>query len=169
MMMNEIAETKSNVKITFYYEDEKEDRPSSQVIRSDLDYIKKWYAWHPVWAHVDDRPVIFVWNAGGCDIAERWMEASNNEWYVVLKIFPDFQDCSIQPDHWVSSIFGTFLIQFLRLLVSHLYRLLQPASIWRRQRESSPLHGIFDHHCSWVLEGRRIHPIAASLGQEQIL
>lgn len=102
MMMEEIIDANSNVKITFYYEDEMKDRPSVGIIKSDLDYIKKWFAWSPVWAHVDDRPVIFVWNAGGCDIAERWMEASNDEWYVVLKIFPGFKDCAVQPNHWVS-------------------------------------------------------------------
>jgi len=43
-----------------------------------------------------------VWNAGGCDIADRWMAASNGEWYVVLKIFPGFEGCTTQPDNWVS-------------------------------------------------------------------
>ena len=102
MMMEQITNAGSNIKMSFYYEEEMEDRPSSQQIRSDLAYIKKWFAWNPVWAHIDDRPVIFVWNAVGCEIAERWMEASNDEWYVVLKIFPDFKDCAVQPDHWVS-------------------------------------------------------------------
>jgi hypothetical protein len=104
MMMDEISDANSNVKITFYYEDEMKDRPSVQVIKSDLDYIKKWYAWHPAFAHKEDKPVLFIWNAGGCEIAERWMEAANNEWYIVLKIFPGFDDCAVQPDHWVSCL-----------------------------------------------------------------
>ena len=37
---------------------------------------------------------------GGCDVADRWKEASNGEWYVVLKVFKDFRDCSNQPDSW---------------------------------------------------------------------
>jgi hypothetical protein len=102
LLMEEISNANSNVKITFYYEEEMKKRPASSVIKSDLDYIKKWFAWYPAWANIDDRPVIFVWNAGGCDIADRWMAASNSEWYVVLKIFPGFEGCTTQPDNWVS-------------------------------------------------------------------
>lgn len=101
-MMDEIVDMDSTVKLSFYHEDERENRPSSQKIKSDLDYLKKWFAWHPSYAHVDNRPIIFVYNSQGCDVAERWMAASNNEWYVVLKLFPGFKDCSVQPDHWVS-------------------------------------------------------------------
>ena len=28
------------------------------------------------------------------------MEASNGEWYVVIKLFSGYRDCPIQPDHW---------------------------------------------------------------------
>lgn len=103
MMMDEMTRSQANAKLTFYYEDEMYLRPSVDTIKSDLAYIKKWYAWHPAWAHIDDKPVIFVWNGGGCDIAERWMEAANDEWYVVLKLFTNFQNCGIQPNHWVST------------------------------------------------------------------
>jgi hypothetical protein len=101
MMMDAIVAAGSKIKLSFYHETEREQRPSPDRIKADLDYLKKWYAWHPACAHIDDRPVIFVFNSDGCNVAERWMEASNNEWYVVLKIFPGFQYCAVQPDHWV--------------------------------------------------------------------
>lgn len=102
-MLDELTAAGSNVKLSFYHEDERDQRPTPAQIKADMDYLKKWYAWHPAFAHVDDRPVIFVFNRSGCEIAERWMAASNNEWYVVLKLFPGFEDCAVQPDHWVSS------------------------------------------------------------------
>lgn len=103
MMMEEILSSNSGVKITVYHEQEREDRPSSTEIKADLDYLKKWFAWHPTWAHIDNRPVIFVYNSDGCDVAQRWMAASGGEWYVVLKLFPQFENCAVQPDHWVST------------------------------------------------------------------
>lgn len=103
MIMDEIVDAGSNIKLSFYHEGEREDLPSPQQIKSDLDYLKKWFAWHPACAHVNNRPVIFVFNEDGCDVPERWMAASQNEWYVVLKLFPGFEDCVVQPDHWVST------------------------------------------------------------------
>eukprot|EP00934_Nitzschia_sp_Nitz4_P008058 Nitzschia sp. Nitz4//scaffold50_size126154//27074//29534//NITZ4_003673-RA/size126154-processed-gene-0.32-mRNA-1//1//CDS//3329553662//8048//frame0 len=100
MMLEKIADLGSSVKLTAYHEQERYGTPSASSIKEDLDYLKKWYAWHEGWAHVDDRPVIFVYNSGGCDVARRWMEASNGEWYVVLKLFPKYLECSVQPDHW---------------------------------------------------------------------
>jgi hypothetical protein len=69
-------------------------------LKSDLDYLKKWFAWHPAFAHKAGKPVIFVYNEAGCSIAQRWMEANQGEWYVVLKLFPGYQDCQVQPDSW---------------------------------------------------------------------
>jgi len=107
--MDEIFDMDSKVKLSFYHEDERENRPSSQSIKSDLDYLKKWFAWHPSYAHVNNRPIIFVYNNKGCDVAERWMAASNKEWYVVLKLFPGFKDCAVQPDHWVSRMMFEYI------------------------------------------------------------
>jgi hypothetical protein len=104
MMMDAIVAAGSNVKLSFYHETEREKRPSASRIKADLDYLKEWYAWHPACAHVDDRPVIFVFNSDGCEVAERWMLASSNEWYVVLKLFPGHRKCAVQPDHWVSIV-----------------------------------------------------------------
>eukprot|EP00980_Cylindrotheca_fusiformis_P014659 scaffold3987_cov134-Cylindrotheca_fusiformis.AAC.9 len=80
--------------------DEMDGDPSVSAIRSDLGYLKKWFAWHPAWAHIDGKPVIFIWNESDCEVVKRWMTASNNEWYVITKLFGDYRDCPVQPDHW---------------------------------------------------------------------
>ena len=58
------------------------------------------FAGHEAWAHKDGKPIIFVYNEAGCDVARRWAQASNGEWYVVLKLFKGFSTCPHQPDSW---------------------------------------------------------------------
>jgi hypothetical protein len=86
--------------VCFLSEDEFKHDPSVSEIRADLDYLKKWFAWHPAWAHIDGKPVIFIWNESDCEVVKRWMEASDDEWYVVTKLFGGYKKCSKQPDHW---------------------------------------------------------------------
>ena len=102
LLMDRTIQFNSPLKWTIYHEDERDLQPSVEVLRSDFEYLKKWFAWHPAWAHVDGRPVLFVFNGEGCDTVDRWMTASNGEWYIVLKLFPEFQKCPSQPDSWVS-------------------------------------------------------------------
>jgi hypothetical protein len=98
LLMDETIAMESSLKWTVYHEDERRDDSPPHLIKEDLDYLKKWFAWHPAWAHIDQRPVIFVYNEAGCEVADRWMEASGGEWYVVLKLFKGFRDCKPQPD-----------------------------------------------------------------------
>jgi hypothetical protein len=100
LLMDKTLEKKSNVKWTIYYEDEMNEDPSVIEIKADLAYLKKWFAWHPAYAHVNGKPVIFLYNNSGCDQVKRWMEAANGEWFVVAKVFGAFQDCPIQPSSW---------------------------------------------------------------------
>lgn len=100
MLMDETIAAQSPLKWSVYHEDERDNRPSAQELREDLDYLKKWYAWHEAWAHMDGKPVIFVYNEAGCDVAQRWADASNGEWFVVLKLFSGFEGCPVQPDSW---------------------------------------------------------------------
>jgi hypothetical protein len=100
LMMDETVALNSTIKWTVYHEDEYHSDNTPAEIKKDLDYLRDWFAWHPAWAHIDRRPVIFVYNDAGCDVANRWMAASQGEWYVVLKLFRGFLDCPTQPDSW---------------------------------------------------------------------
>mmetsp|Transcript_25085 Transcript_25085/g.41120 ORF Transcript_25085/g.41120 Transcript_25085/m.41120 type:complete len:197 (-) Transcript_25085:308-898(-) len=99
--MDETVAQNSPVKWTVYYEDEKARDDSVSILVSDLNYLKKWFAWHETWAHVDGKPVIFVWNESDCDVARRWKQAGQTAgWYVVLKLFGGYLNCPDQPDSW---------------------------------------------------------------------
>jgi len=87
-------------KWTIYHEKEYREDQSVDEIRLDLAYIKKWFAWRDSWAYIEGKPLIYVYNEGGCDVAQRWMEASQGEWYVVLKVFDKDEECSVQPNGW---------------------------------------------------------------------
>lgn len=100
LLMDETVSLNSRLKWTVYHEDEYHEDDSPEKIRKDLDYLKRWFAWHPVWAHMDKRPVIFVYNEAGCEVVDRWMAANGGEWYVVLKLFKGYRDCPTQPDSW---------------------------------------------------------------------
>jgi hypothetical protein len=100
LLMEETIDLGSQLKWSVYHEDEQREDASPVRIREDLDYLKKWFAWHEAWAHIDGRPVIFVYNEAGCEVVRRWTEASNGEWYVVLKVFKDFKNCRVQPNSW---------------------------------------------------------------------
>jgi hypothetical protein len=99
LLMNDTLAQKANVKWTIYYEELGMD---NSKVAEHLDYLREWFAWHPTWAHIDGKPVIFVYNShvNGCDTVERWVNQGRNNWHIVLKVFPNFQDCPVQPDSW---------------------------------------------------------------------
>mmetsp|Transcript_10092 Transcript_10092/g.24089 ORF Transcript_10092/g.24089 Transcript_10092/m.24089 type:complete len:1078 (+) Transcript_10092:217-3450(+) len=100
LRMDRTIERGLDLKWTIYYEDEMALDPSPAEIREDLKYLKKWFAWHPAWAHYNGKPIIFIWNEAQCEVVQRWMEASNGEWYVIAKLFGNYRNCPVQPDHW---------------------------------------------------------------------
>lgn len=100
LLMDASIALQSNIKWSVYHEDERNNDGSLVDLKGDLDYLKHWFAWHPAWAHINGRPLIFVYNEYGCEVAERWMAASAGDWYVVLKVFPGYKECSVQPDSW---------------------------------------------------------------------
>ena len=100
LLLNTTSLLKSTLKWAVYYEDEMKLNPSVEQIKSDLLYLLTWYAWHPSYAHINGKPVIFIYNDGGCDVMKRWITATNGEWYVVPKVFSKFYDCGYQPDAW---------------------------------------------------------------------
>jgi hypothetical protein len=156
MLMDETIDMQSQVKWTIYYEGERDFIPSASALKEDLDYLKKWFAWHPAWAHKNGLPVIFVYNEGGCEVVDRWMDGADGEWYVVLKIFAGYKGCGTQPDHWVSHgcVRSTFFFSVrLRFLLTHFFQLLAPIRN-RRRRCPTSVRELFFHHCTWFLEGR---------------
>ena len=85
---------------SLYYEPEGYGNPSSAQILSDLRYLGK-YTDDPAFLHLKGKPVIFVWADGtdACGMAGRWAAASKT-FYVVLKVFGEYQKCAQQPDGW---------------------------------------------------------------------
>jgi hypothetical protein len=89
-------------KWTLYYEKEGVGDPSVDELRGDLSYIKSHYAGDASYLKINNRPVIFVYGDGndGCGMVDRWTTAAAGEFYLVLKVFPDFASCARQPDNW---------------------------------------------------------------------
>ncbi|KAG7345298.1 D-mannose binding lectin [Nitzschia inconspicua] len=103
LLMDETIAQNSQIKWTVYYEEEFTQNPSVEKIRDDLNYLRKWFAWHPAWAHIDEKPVVFVYNESGCTVSDRWKQgvaAADGDWYVVMKLFPGFKACGTQPNSW---------------------------------------------------------------------
>ncbi|VEU43328.1 unnamed protein product [Pseudo-nitzschia multistriata] len=100
-LLDETADQDSSIKWTVYYEDEMNFNKSVDQLMADLDYLKEWFAWHESWAHKDGKPVIFIWNESNCEVADRWTVAAKSAgWYLVLKLFKNYLDCTNQPDSW---------------------------------------------------------------------
>ena len=86
---------------TLYYEGEANASPSVAQISSDLDYIAAHDATDPSWLTIDGKPVLFVYGNGeDCTTADRWTQANNGRFHVVLKVFSGYQNCTSQPDGW---------------------------------------------------------------------
>lgn len=85
-----------------YYEEESLGDPSPVKIRRDLNYLKRQYGSHPAYLRVNGRFVVFVYADGGdgCDMARRWRQANVPGAYIVLKVFPGYEDCPRQPHGW---------------------------------------------------------------------
>lgn len=102
MLLNQTVAAGSDLKWAAYYEMEGFSDPSVDDLKSDLAYLMEKYTSHDAYARIDGKPVIFVYNVndGSCEVADRWAEATNGEWYVNLKVFGGFRDCGSQPDSW---------------------------------------------------------------------
>lgn len=99
-LMDRTLELNAKIKWTLYYEDEWALDPNHTQLKEDFEYIKKHFAWHPAYAHVDGKPLIFVWNEDECEVVDRWVKATNNEWYIIPKLFRGYLDCPQQPNEW---------------------------------------------------------------------
>lgn len=115
--MNQPDNPYPNLRWALYYEKESVGNPSVTEIVSDLQYINANYVSQPAFLKIDGRPVLFVYTdpADNCSMASRWQQArtqSGINFYLVLKLFPGFADCSAQPDSWheyaPANRYGTF-------------------------------------------------------------
>jgi hypothetical protein len=83
-----------------YYENEGYSDPLTDVIRSDLTYLRDHYSTHPAYLRLDNRFVVFVYGGESCAGVDRWRAANTVGAYIVLKVFPDYATCPNQPDGW---------------------------------------------------------------------
>jgi hypothetical protein len=85
-----------------YYEREGLTDPSPSAIRRDLLYLRAHAASSPGYLRIRGRFVVFVYAqpSDGCEMARRWRAANTVGAYVVLKVFPGYRACPVQPDGW---------------------------------------------------------------------
>ncbi|MCU0474413.1 MAG: hypothetical protein MUC93_13800 [Bacteroidales bacterium] len=94
-----------DLKWAIYYELEAFYNEPLDTIRADLDYLMKRYVEkHNCYAHIDGKPVIFVYSKGSEDntnqFTNKWADAVDDKWYYVLKIYGGYRDALRQPSSW---------------------------------------------------------------------
>jgi hypothetical protein len=88
---------------TLYYEKEGNWDPTVTELRADLDYIATQYASHPAFLKIGGKPVLFVYGGHeSCLTADRWLEANQGRFHLVLKVWSDYRSCPSAPavDSW---------------------------------------------------------------------
>jgi hypothetical protein len=102
MLLNRTIAAGSALKWAMYYEKEGFGNPTVAEIQADLAYIKLHYVPSQAYATINGKPVIFVYNADDntCEVADRWAQATNNEWYLSLKVVGGYTGCTNQPSTW---------------------------------------------------------------------
>lgn len=88
---------KANLKLALYYEIGS-GTPTS--VQSDLDYIAAKYTDDPSYLHRGGKPVLFTFNADGCDNVAKVIAAAQGRFYIDAKVFSGFRTCTAQPDSW---------------------------------------------------------------------
>lgn len=105
MLLDRAAERNSDTKFAVFYEKEGfSDKDSSlPTLRTDMAYLEERYAGHPHYAHVEGKPVMFVWNVNSpsCNTVNKFNEASNGKWFVVMKVFRGYKDCIHNGGNWM--------------------------------------------------------------------
>jgi hypothetical protein len=87
---------------SIYYEPEGTGNPDVNTLNADLVYLRNQYGNDPAYLRINGRFVVFVYADAndGCEMADRWSQANTVNAYIVLKVFPGYQNCSSQPDGW---------------------------------------------------------------------
>ena len=101
-LLNRTVAAGSDLKWAVLYEKEGFGNPTVAEIQSDLAYVKQNYVPNQAYAKINGKPVIFVYNADDntCEVADRWTQATNNEWYLSLKVVGGYTGCAHQPTTW---------------------------------------------------------------------
>jgi Glycosyl hydrolase family 99 len=101
-LLQDTSAAGSPLRWSVYYEPEGQGDPSVDQIRSDLAYLSDRYGGHPAFFRVEGKFVVFVYAtaADGCEMAQRWKQANTVGAHVVLKLFPGYRECPIQPEGW---------------------------------------------------------------------
>ena len=103
--MNQPDNPYPNMRWSLYYEKESVGNPSVAEIAADLQYINMNYVNQPSYLKIGGRPVLFVYAdaTDGCSMVDRWLQAramSGTTFYLVLKLFSGYTNCSSKPDSW---------------------------------------------------------------------
>ncbi len=94
-----------DLKWAIYYELEATYNEPMDTIKADLNYLMERYVnQHDCYAHINGKPVIFVYTRGSEDNTEafmkKWADAVDGKWYYVLKVFGGYKDIAYQPSSW---------------------------------------------------------------------
>lgn len=96
--------TAPDLRWAIYYEKEGQSDPTVADLVADLEYLAAEFFDDAAYLRVDGRPVVFVWATDDePDMTTRWAAAKeqfDGNLYVVLKVFPGYQDAQPQPDSW---------------------------------------------------------------------
>lgn len=101
--LNGTCNPNKNIKFCIYYEKEGFGNPTGSEIVSDINYIKTKYTNNQYYLKIDNKPVVFVYNAdaGGVADAEKWKDVRNiTGIYTVLKTFSGYQNVANYADSW---------------------------------------------------------------------
>jgi hypothetical protein len=104
-LLGETVRLRAPLKWSLYHEQEGRTDPTPTAIARDLAYIRQRLASSRAYLRVRGRFVVFVYNADdrSCDVVRRWREANaslGRPAYIVLKVFPGYRQCRVQPDAW---------------------------------------------------------------------
>jgi hypothetical protein len=91
------------LRFALYFEEEGTSDPTTADLIRDLDYLAARYFPAGNYLRVAGRPVLFVYNADDqdCSVVRRWhAAAAASPVYVVMKVFPGWERCRVQPDGW---------------------------------------------------------------------
>lgn len=93
-----------DVKFCIYYEKEGTREVPLEEIISDIEYIKSKYVNSPYYFQVNNKPVVFVFNAiesAGSRTAIKWNEVrSQTNIFTVLKVYPNYVNQASMSDSW---------------------------------------------------------------------